>query len=191
MVHALALAPHLTTDELEAAARSCEDADLRTRIEAIRLVSMNWQLTDIGEALGRTRGWVRSLVKRFNEESLVGLEDRRQGNRGAELRLNDDDIDALKKALAGKAPDGGLWTGPKVRTWIAERTGKHAGQRLGWRYLKRLNYSLQQPQTQHGAANLEAQDAFKKKSSRSSTTSRASSPKRLSKSGRKTKLGSD
>ncbi len=90
MVDALALAPHLTTDELEAAARSCEDADLRTRIEAIRLVSMNWQLTDIGEALGRTRGWVRSLVKRFNEESLVGLEDRRQGNRGAELRLNAD-----------------------------------------------------------------------------------------------------
>jgi hypothetical protein len=78
-----------------------------------------------------------------------------------------------------------------VRTWIAERTGKPAGQRLGWRYLKRLNYSLQQPQTQHGAADLEAQDAFKKRSSRSSTTSRASSPKRPSKSGRKTKLVSD
>jgi transposase len=131
------------------------------------------------------------LVKRFNEESLIGLEDRRQGNPGAELRLNDDDIEALKKALAGKAPDGGLWTGPKVRTWIAERTGKHAGLRLGWRYLKRLNYSLQQPQTQHGAANLEAQDAFKKRSNRSSTTSRVSSPKPVSKSGHKTKLVSD
>jgi transposase len=191
MVHALALAPHLSTDELEAAARSCEDGDLRTRIEAIRLVSMDWPLTEVGEALGRTRGWVRSLVKRFNEESLIGLEDRRQGNPGAELRLNDDDIEALKKALAGKAPDGGLWTGPKVRTWIAERTGKHAGLRLGWRYLKRLNYSLQQPQTQHGAANLEAQDAFKKRSNRSSTTSRVSSPKPVSKSGHKTKLVSD
>jgi hypothetical protein len=80
---------------------------------------------------------------------------------------------------------------PSSRTWIAERTGKHAGLRLGWRYLKRLNYSLQQPQTQHGAANLEAQDAFKKRSNRSSTTSRVSSPKQVSKSGHKTKLVSD
>lgn len=186
----IALAPHLTTAELEAAARACVDADLRTRIEAIRLVSMGWDLTRVGEALDRTRGWVRELVKRFNEESLLGLEDRRQDNRGRELRLNDDDIAALKQALAGKAPDGGLWTGPKVRAWITERTGKPAGKRLGWRYLKRLNYSLQQPQTQHGSADIAAQEAFKKRSSRSSTTSGALSQRRSSKSGRKTKLAS-
>jgi len=189
MPSALALAPHLSTAEIEEAARACVDANLRTRIDAIRLVSMGWEVNRVAEALGRRRGWVRVQIERYNAESLVGLEDGRISNRGRERKLNDDDIAELKKALAGKAPDGGLWTGPKVRTWIAERKGD-AGKRIGWRYLTNLNYSLQQPQTQHGSADVEAQAAFKKNSGRSSRTSRPSSPKPASRYGPKTKHAS-
>jgi len=190
MPNALALAPHLSTAELEEASRACVDADLRTRIDAVRLVSMGWELKRVGEALGRQRGWVRLQVERYNEESLLGLEDGRSKNPGRPPKLSDEDVAELKKALAGKAPDGGLWTGPKVRTWIAERTGT-AGKRIGWRYLTRLNYSLQQPQTQHGSADVDAQEAFKKKSGRSSRTSRPSSRKPSSRSGPRTKRASD
>jgi transposase len=187
MANALALAPHLTTAELEAAARECDDADLRERIDAIRLVSMGWPLVRVAEASGRVRAWVRHQIKRYNEESLVGLEDRRRANRGAKALLSDEDTEALKQALAGKAPDGGLWTGPKVRTWISARLGRPAGLRVGWRYLKRLNYSIQQPQTQHGSANIEDQVTYKKTSPQSSTSSASSSPGRPSRSGRKTR----
>lgn len=187
MANALALAPHLTTAELEAATRECDDPDLRERIDAIRLVSMGWPLVRVAEAFGRVRGWVRGQIKRYNEESLIGLEDQRRANRGAKALLSDEDAEALRKALAGKAPDGGLWTGPKVRTWISQRLGRPAGKRLGWRYLKRLNYSIQQPQTQHGSANVEDQAAYKKTLPRSSTSSASSSPRRLSRSGRKTR----
>ncbi len=193
MVHpnSLVLAPHLTTEELTVAARDCEDAETRTRIDAIRLVSMGWRLVRVGEALGRARGWVREQVKRYNDESLVGLDDRRRSNRGRAPYLDEEGVAELKAALAGKAPDGGLWTGPKVRTWIAARLGRRVGLRLGWRYLQRLGYSIQQPQTQHGSADPVAQGEFKKTSRRSSTssgrTSVASTPRPSSRSGRKTK----
>ena len=123
---------------------------------------MGWDLTRVGVALGRRRGWVREQLKRFNDESLAGLEDRRAENPGRTPSLNNGDVAELKKALADKAPDGGLWTGPKVRASITARKNKQAGKRSGFRYLKRLGYSLQQPQTQHGSANLEAQEAFNK-----------------------------
>lgn len=191
---ALALAPHLTTAELSGAARACTDADVRLRIDAIRLISMGWSLVRVGEAVGRARGWVREQLKRYNDESLVGLDDRRWCNKGRTAYLDEDGVTALRAALAKKAPDGGLWTGPKVRAWIAARLGRPVGVRLGWRYLQRLGYSIQQPQTKHGAADPAAQETFKKTSRRSSTssarTSATSTPTPSSRSGRKTRRGS-
>lgn len=190
MPQRIALVPHLTTKQLAAAARKCDDADKRTRIEAIRLVSMDWDFVRVGEALDFQRGWVRTLVKRFNESGLAGLDDGRGSNAGREPLLDKDGMAALRDALAGPAPDGGLWSGPKVRAWISKRLGKPAGKRAGWRALQRAGFSLQRPQTRHASADVEAQDEFKKKSARSSRTSKQWSPKRPSKSGPKTKRGS-
>ena len=187
MAPRIALVPHLTTEQLAAAARKCDDADQRTRIEAIRLVSMGWEVVRVGEALGRVRAWVRTLVKRFNVAGLAGLNDRRASNAGRAPLLGEDDMAALRVALTGPSPDGGLWSGPKVRLWMAQRLGNPVGKRAGWRALRRADYSLQRPQTRHASADIEVQEAFKKKSSRSSKTSSRSSPKRRSKSGRKTR----
>ncbi len=41
-------------------------------------------------------------------------------------------------ALQGPAPDGGIWTGPKVAQWIAAKTGKRIYRQRGWEYLRRL-----------------------------------------------------
>lgn len=190
MAKRIALVPHLTTDQLAAAARECDDADERTRIEAIRLVSMEWDFVRVGEALGRVRAWVRTLVKRFNEDGLAGLKDRRVSNAGREPLLDEEGMAALRVALTGPSPDGGLWSGPKVRAWISARLGKSVGKRAGWRALQRAEFSLQRPQTRHASADVEAQEAFKKRSGRSSRRSKPSSPRRPSKSGRKTRHGS-
>jgi hypothetical protein len=87
----------------------------RTRIEAIRLVSMGWQFMDVANALDGVRAWGPPLVKRFNESGLDGLDDRRVSNVGRPALLDEEGMIALRAALAGRAPDGGLWTGPKVR----------------------------------------------------------------------------
>lgn len=183
------LKPHLTVDELEAAARSADDADIRSAVEAIRLVAKGWSFVAVGDALGRTRGWVRDKVKRFNAEGLGGFRDGRADN-GRALVLNEQQRAELLAALEKPAPDGGLWNGAKVRQWIAEKLGRPVGKRIGWKYLRRNGFSLQIPQTRHVEASAEKQDAFKKRSARSSTTSRRSSPKPPSKSGHKTKRGS-
>jgi hypothetical protein len=44
----------------------------------------------------------------------------------------------LDQALQGRAPDGGLWSGPKVAQWIAAKTGKRIYRQRGWEYLRRL-----------------------------------------------------
>jgi transposase len=191
MPERIQLVPHLTTEELADAARNCDDAAKRTRIEAIRLVSMGWDFVRVGVALDFRRGWVRELVRRFNGAVLAGLDDQRASNVGREPLLNADGMAALREALAGPAPDGGLWSGPKVRAWISARLEKPVGKRAGWRTLQRAGFSLQRPQTRHASADVEAQEDFKKKSSRSSKISRPPSPKRVSKSGPRTKPGSD
>ena len=182
------LIPHLTTDELTDAARECSDANVRTRLEAIRLVSKGWSNVAVGDALGYKRGWVRTLVKRFNESGIEGLQDRRADN-GRDLKLDAASLEILKASLAGPSPDGGLWNGSKVRRFIAARVGEPVGKRIGWKYLVRLDFSLQRPQTRHASADLEKQDAFKKRSAPSSQPFKRLSPKLASKSGRKTKHG--
>lgn len=51
----------------------------------------------------------------------------------------------LDKALRSLAPDGGLWTGPKVAAWIAQKSGHEVHHSTAWRALKRLGFSLQTP----------------------------------------------
>ena len=171
------LVRHLTTEELAAAARGCDDADLRARFDAIRLVSMGWPLTQVAAALGRLRGWVRDQVKRFNLAGVDGLTDRRHHNRGAAAKLSEADVAALREALRHPSSDGGLWNGRKVRVWIAARLNADVGKRIGWRYLRRLGFTIQRPQTRHAKANVEQQEDFKKNSGRSWTTSSGLSPK--------------
>lgn len=70
----------------------------------------------------------------------------------------------LAEALEGPAPDGGLWTGPKVAEWIEQRTGEGTHPQRGWVYLKRLGYSLKRPRPRHHEADQEEQESFKKTS---------------------------
>ncbi len=70
----------------------------------------------------------------------------------------------LSEVLGGPAPDGGLWTGPKVAAWIEEKTGTKTHPQRGWVYLKRLGFSLRRPRPRHAKADPEEQETFKKTS---------------------------
>ena len=57
----------------------------------------------------------------------------------------------------------GLWTGPKVAAWISETLQRPVSDVSGWKYLKRLGWTLQTPRPQHqAAAPPDEQQAFKK-----------------------------
>ncbi|MCH7794283.1 MAG: winged helix-turn-helix domain-containing protein [Proteobacteria bacterium] len=73
--------------------------------------------------------------------------------------LNAAQLVELAAALEGVPPGGGLWSGPKVAQWIAEKIGRdHIHPHRGWVYLKRLGMSRQAPRARHERA------AFKKNS---------------------------
>jgi transposase len=157
----LAVAPHLAPDELRRRARAAPAAD-RVRWLAVRLVAEGRPATAVGPLVGFSPEWVRALVRRYNAGGPAALRDGRRRNPGAPPVLDAAGRAALRAALAGPAPDGGLWTGPKAAAWIAERTGKAVHPKRGGVWLRRLDFSPRRPRPRHAAADPAAQGAFKK-----------------------------
>ncbi|MER3555931.1 MAG: hypothetical protein C4331_16735 [Meiothermus sp.] len=72
--------------------------------------------------------------------------------RGSRPILNQEE----QQAPWGPAPDGGLWTAPKVTAWVYERWDKNLWGTTPLRYLHRLGFRLKRPRPRHRQA------AFKK-----------------------------
>jgi transposase len=121
----------------------------------------------IGEAselVGFHRNWVRTFLKRYNEQGPDAVADQHQLHPGGrEPYLTPEQQQELEQAIARPAPDGGLWTGPKVSAWIAERTGRRIYPQLGWAYLQKLGFVRREPRPQHqDVASAAEQAAWKK-----------------------------
>jgi transposase len=70
----------------------------------------------------------------------------------------------LAKALRTSAPDGGLWTAPKVAAWITDKSGQEVHHSTAWRAMRRLGFSLQVPRPANKRrASVEEQAEFKKR----------------------------
>lgn len=165
---ALTLTPHLSIEELEQHYRSCKDGKEKTRWQSIWLYAQQDKPSTlaVSQATGFSQNWVYKLIRRYNEEGPEGLVDKHWENPGGDQRaiLSEEEQEALMKALQGKAPDGGLWTAPKVAKWVKEKTGKTLAATTAWTYLRQLGFSLQVPRPSHEQqATPEEQAAFKKK----------------------------
>ena len=87
----------------------------------------------------------------------VGLSGRRKGACGGRCKLTTDQWIDLWAALQQPPPDGGLWTGPKVRSYARDRFGVSIGKPTGWRWLRGLGFSLQVPRPCHPKAATAAE----------------------------------
>ena len=158
--------PHFSVEVLKQRYLECECPRERTHWHII------WLLADtthprtprqVAEIVGCTPDWVRKLLKRYNAEGEAALRDKRKNNKGRRF-FDETQQAALKAALSGPPADGGLWTGSKVAAWISETLQRPVSDVSGWKYLKRLGYTLQAPRPRHqGAATPDAQQTFKKK----------------------------
>lgn len=158
------LEPHLSAEELKQRYRACDDPKEARRWHALWLFSTGKSISEVSELVGLHRNWVRTFFKRYNQRGPDAVVDQHSINPGGRAAyLPPAQNHELEQAIAGPAPDGGLWTGPKVAAWIAERTGRRIYPQLGWVYLQKLDFVLREPRPQHqNAASEEEQAAWKK-----------------------------
>jgi hypothetical protein len=75
--------------------------------------------------------------------------------------LSSAQVEELRQALAGRAPEGARWSGRVVSEWIAARIGRPVRYQTGWAYLQRLKARQRLPRPRHVAASQDEQEAFK------------------------------
>lgn len=162
MARALTLPSHLPAPELEARYRGARDPVARSHWQIIWLLTDGMATVEVARVTGYSVNWVRELARRYREDGPAGLGDRRHGNPGGAPLLSPAQQAALQVALAGPAPDGGLWTCRKVATWIGTTIGREVAEVRGWEWMRRLGFTPQRPRPRETRADPAAQAAFKK-----------------------------
>src|SRR3954471_3452011 len=146
-------AAHLSPAELGQRYRAARSPVERSHLQIVWLLCRGRSEREVTQVTGYGRRWVGEVARRYDEGGPDGLGDRRRGNAGARALLGAEDAAARgrrggpeagpRRGPAGPGPpaDGGLWTGPKVATWMAARLGREVWPQRGWDYLKRLGHS--------------------------------------------------
>lgn len=160
----LKLTNHLTVDELEQRYRQASDPVARSQWQILWLLGQGRLSEEIGAVTGYSLNWIRTIVGRYNAQGPAGVGDRRHANPGQAPLLSPALRAELEAALEQPAPDGGLWTGPKVARWMGEKLGRTVHPPRGAEVLKALNYRAYVPRPRHAKADAQAQETFKKRS---------------------------
>lgn len=164
------LKDHLTAEQLYHRYRKCQQAREKLRWRALYLIAKGGVANHVAKRVGRSSGWMTTLARRYNELGPAGVADQRGPVKcGVQPTLNARQAAALDAALRGPAPDGGLWTSPKVAAWIEKKTGRAVHPTTAWRAMRAAGFTLQVPRPRHGrAATEEERAAFKKSSAKPS-----------------------
>jgi len=157
------LKPHMTTAELRKRYRSCAKPQEKARWHALYLIATGVVAAEAARRVGRASSWITTLARRYNRDGTTAVARQRSGKPSHRATVDAELGKELDKALRSEAPDGGLWTGPKVAAWITERSGRAVHVTTGWRTLKRFGFSLQLPRpANRRRASAGEQAAFKK-----------------------------
>ena len=149
-------------EELKGAYRASTDAVARRRIQAVWLLAAGKSREEVREVTAYAASSLVMVIRRYNEQGLVGLKDKRHDNPGLAPLRDEAEQQALYLALQDAPEEGGVWSGKKVAAWVTEHTGKAFHVQRGYEYLARLGFSVQRPRPQHVQADSQAQEEFKK-----------------------------
>jgi transposase len=156
---------HRTVDQIRAKYRACRHPIERTRWHALWLLARTDEPrtpAQVAALVGLSDVTVRAVLHRWNAAGPGGVADGRQGN-GSPPKLTPRRRDALYAALQRRPPDGGLWSGPKVARYVADRWGVEVCPETGWRWLRELGFTLQVPRPSHPwSADRPTRRAWKK-----------------------------
>ena len=157
----MTLAPHLSVAELEQRYRRAGEPVARSQWQMLWLLAGGMSTAEVARVTGYTVRWVQEIARRYRA-GPAAIGDRRHGNPGAAPLLDATQQAALRAALAGPAPDGGIWTCRRVAAWIEAAIGRPVDPARGWEWMRRLGFTPQRPRPRETRADPEAQAAFKK-----------------------------
>lgn len=164
MSRRIELKPHLTTQELRARYHSCQKPQEKARWHALYLISKGMIAADAARRTGRASSWITSLTRRYNRDGAASVARKQSTKPSHRAKVDQKLSKELNTALRMPAPDGGLWTAPKVAAWITEKSGHEIHQTTAWRAMRRLGFSLQVPRPANKRrASPEEQAEFKKR----------------------------
>jgi transposase len=158
------VADHLSVEDLEARLRSAQDPTATRHVQVIWLLARGHTIADVAAVTSFGPRWIEQLLARYNAHGPEALGDLRRRNGSAPSVLRPELLARLPERLATPPSDGGLWTGPKVATWMASELGLAAVlPQRGWEALKAISWSVQKPRPRHpAAATPEERETFKK-----------------------------
>lgn len=136
----------------------------KVRWHGLYLLKQGVPTDTILQTLDRKEMWLIRTVTLFNAHGSKGMTDLRTHNGGHNKLLTDAQEQELHDVITHTTPpDGGLWSGPKITTWIKEKTGKPVSPPRGWKYFQRLGMNLLVARPVHQeVASPQEQRAFKK-----------------------------
>jgi transposase len=178
---AMEVMDHFPLSELKRLERVEKDADRAKRLRIVILGVEGWTAPAVAMAVGLTRRICQRWVRRYNEQGLAGLDDRR--GREPRLPLSPEEQEQVRQRLDA---------GPTARDEVCSLRGKDVQRILAQEFnllrslagvyhlLHRLGYSYLRPRPRHRKANPEKQTAFLRQwPDRLRTIAEAHSTKRL------------
>jgi transposase len=158
----------LESERLEKLYRKASDPVLRTHLLMLWRMSLGDSVGEVAEIVGYSKKWTTEILRRYACGGVEALGDRRHSNPGAKERalLDEAEEEELRETLMKPPPaslGGGMWSGPKVARWIAQRNGlEKVHVQRGFEYLRKVRYSPQVPRPENALADASEREAFKK-----------------------------
>ena len=152
----------LSPAELELRYRHSQDPVERSHWHILWLLASGQRVPQVAQTTAYSARWIRQLIHRYNKLGPEAMLNQRSTLPGATPLLSSELQAELNQALQLPPPDKGHWNGRKVADWICAKIGRKVGRQRGWDYLKRLDYSLQQPRPHNARAEVEAGIEWKK-----------------------------
>jgi transposase len=165
MARRIKLTTKLSVDELERRYRSASEGMERSHWQIIWLLAQGHPAYEVAKMTGYCAYWIGQVARRFTDEGEEGLVNHRKRSRKSPLALlaTPEQLDELRMALAGPAPQGDVWNSRTVAAWLSARAGRPVSAHAALHYLHLLNCTPQAPRPRHAkAASPEERAAFKK-----------------------------
>jgi transposase len=157
-----------SVEELKEHFRGCTCAVERRRVQTVWWLGEGRNREEVMALSAYSSFSVREIIKRYNEQGLAGLKDRRHENPGAPSLLSDEELLLLAQVVRKDYASGKVWNGRKVVAWLRQELDKEVYLSRAYEYLAATGFSLQAPRPAHVKADLAEQEHFKKNPTRRS-----------------------